>query len=163
MAAPKFVGSDEKNRPFQVEAKSARLVDAKSEKVSLEAPKASMTLDNGNYVAVTAARGEFNQKTRHVVLDGDVNMFHDANYVFRTEHAIIDSNARTAWGDKPISGKGPKGTIEAEGFRILDKGQTVVFTGKAKVVLFLDQQDMKEAVGETAPGAPGPGTKTESE
>jgi lipopolysaccharide export system protein LptC len=158
MAAPKFVGSDEKNRPFQVEAKSARLAHAKSDNVKLELPKASMTLESGNWVAVTAERGEFNQRTQLVTLDGDVNVFHDANYVFRTEHATIDSAARTAWGNKPISGTGPKGTIEAEGFRILDKGQTVLFTGKAKVVLFLDKQDMRDALGERKSDAPAAGT-----
>ncbi|MCW5771315.1 MAG: hypothetical protein KIT16_06740, partial [Rhodospirillaceae bacterium] len=51
MSSPKFVGTDDKNRPYQVEAKSARLASAKSDTVILERPKASITLENGGWVA----------------------------------------------------------------------------------------------------------------
>ncbi len=155
MSAPKFVGSDEKNRPYQVEAKSARLAHAKSDIVILEQPKASVTLESGNWVAVTSRDGEFNQKTRMISLVGDVYVFHDANYTFRTERATVDTEKKRAWGDKPVVATGPKGTIEAKGFRIEDKGATIIFTGKTKVVLHLDDQDMKDITGE------GKGAKTE--
>lgn len=161
MSAPKFVGTDEKNRPYQVEAKSARLASAKSETVLLERPKASMTLEGGNWVAVTSRDGELNQKTRIVTLNGEVHLFHDANYTFRTEQATIDTAKARAWGDKPVVANGPKGTIESSGFRIEDKGQTIYFTGKTKVLLRLDEQDMKDmgarkttTAGPAAPDAP---------
>ncbi|MGH7002735.1 MAG: LPS export ABC transporter periplasmic protein LptC [Alphaproteobacteria bacterium] len=159
MSSPKFVGSDDKNRPYQVEAKSARLASAKSDTVILEQPKASMTLDSGNWVAITSRGGEFNQKTRIVTLNGEVYLFHDANYTFRTERATIDTAKSRAWGDRPVSASGPKGTIEAAGFRIEDKGQTIIFTGKTKVLLRLDEQDMKDMGGlsKTRPGGPAPG------
>jgi lipopolysaccharide export system protein LptC len=155
MSNPKFVGSDEKSRPYQVEAKSARLAHAKSDTVILEQPKASMTLDSGNWVAVTSRDGEFNQKTRIISLVGDVYVFHDANYTFRTERATVDTEKKRAWGDRPVVATGPKGTIESKGFRIEDKGATIIFTGKTKVVLHLDDQDMKDITGE------GKGSKTE--
>lgn len=155
MSAPKFVGSDEKARPYQVEAKSARLAHAKSDTVILEQPKASLTLESGNWVAVTSRDGEFNQKTRIISLVGDVYVFHDANYTFRTEKATVDTEKKTAWGDRPVVATGPKGTIESKGFRIEDKGATIVFTGKTRVVLHLDDQDMKDITGE------GKGAKTE--
>jgi len=153
MSAPKFVGTDEKNRPYQVEAKSARLASAKSETVILEQPKASMTLEAGNWVAVTSRGGEINQKTRIVTLNGEVHLFHDANYTFRTEQATIDTAKGRAWGDKPVVANGPKGTIEASGFRIEDKGQTIYFTGKTKVLLRLDEQDMKDMGARNATSA----------
>ena len=53
MSQPKFVGTDDKNRPYQVEARSARLAHAKSDTVILVLPKASITLESGNWVAVT--------------------------------------------------------------------------------------------------------------
>jgi len=148
MSAPKFTGADEKQRPYQVEAKSARLAHAKSDTVILEQPKASLTLESGNWVAVTSRDGEFNQKTRIISLVGDVYVFHDANYTFRTERATVDTEKKRAWGDKPVVATGPKGTIESKGFRIEDKGATIVFTGKTRVVLHLDDQDMKDMTGE---------------
>jgi len=148
MSAPKFVGTDDKNRPYQVEAKSARLAHAKSDTVILEQPKANITLESGNWLAVTSRGGEFNQKTRIITLNGDVHVFHDANYTFRTEQATFDTATNRAWGDRPVVATGPKGTIESKGFRIEDKGQTIVFTGKTKVVLHLDNQDMRDITGE---------------
>jgi lipopolysaccharide export system protein LptC len=82
-------------------------------------------------------------------------VFHDANYTFRTERAIVDTEKKLAWGDKPVVATGPKGTIESKGFRIIDKGATIIFTGKTKVLLHLDDQDMKDITGE------GKGAKTE--
>jgi len=155
MSAPKFVGTDEKSRPYQVEAKSARLAHAKSDTVILEQPKASITLESGNWVAVTSRGGEFNQKSRIITLNGDVYVFHDANYTFRTEQATVDTGKNVAWGDRPVVATGPKGTIESKGFRIVDKGNTIIFTGKTRVVLHLDDQDMKDITGE------GKGAKTE--
>lgn len=148
MSAPKFVGTDDKNRPYQVEAKSARLANAKSDTVILDRPKASATLESGSWVAVTSRTGEFNQKTRVIVLNGDVEVFHDANYTFRTEQATFDTTKNRAWGDRPVVAQGPKGTIESQGFRIEDKGQTVIFTGKTRVLLKLDSQDMKDMTGQ---------------
>lgn len=148
MSAPKFVGTDDKNRPFQVEAKSARLANAKSDTVILEQPKASMTLEGGSWVAISSKGGEFNQKSRIIALSGEVHLFHDANYTFRTEQATVDTVKGTAWGDKPVVAQGPKGTIESKGFRIEDKGQTIIFTGHTKVLLRFDEQDMKDMAGE---------------
>ena len=61
--------------------------------------------------------------------------------------AAAASVKNRAWGDKPVIAHGPKGTIEASGFRVEDKGQTIIFTGKAKVLLRLDEQDMKDMGG----------------
>jgi len=151
MSAPKFVGSDEKARPYQVEAKSARLAHAKSDTVILEQPKASLTLETGNWVAVTSRDGEFNQKTKIISLIGDVYVFHDANYTFRTEKATVDTDRKLAWGDRPVVATGPKGTIESKGFRIEDKGATIIFTGKTRVLLHVDDQDMKDMTGDGKP------------
>ena len=38
-------------------------------------------------------------------------------------------------GDEPISGQGPFGNLQAEGFRISEHGKTMYFTGKAKLVI----------------------------
>jgi lipopolysaccharide export system protein LptC len=163
MSAPKFVGADEKNRPYQVEAKSARLAHAKSDTVILEQPKANITLESGSWVAVTSRDGEFNQKTRVITLIGDVQVFHDANYTFKTERATFDTAKNRAWGDHPVFATGPKGTIESTGFRIEDKGQTIIFVGKTKVLLHLDNQDVRELTGDNAAKRETPPAKTGQE
>ena len=41
--------------------------------------------------------------------------------------------AGTAEGDDPVTGQGPFGNVTAEGFRILDRGDTIVFKGRTKL------------------------------
>lgn len=142
MVNPKYYGVDKEGRPFKIEAKQAQQHGPKATKVSLTAPKGSMTLASGNWVAMSAKAGEYDQKTKVLILNGDVNIYHDAKYTFKTDQATIDVKTNEAWGDKPVVVNGPKADIEAEGFRVKDKGKTVVFTGKAKVLLRVDNQDI---------------------
>ncbi len=147
MMSPTYFSTDERNRPYQLNAKSARQVDRNSDAIKLVAPKARIRLEKGNWVSVSARSGKYSQKKQMLTLTGNVYLLHDANYAFRTEQATVDLKDKSAWGNKPVFAKGPKGTIESEGFRVLDKGQTVIFTGKAKVVLKLDKQDVKDLSG----------------
>lgn len=142
MLAPKLVGTDKDNRPFRISAKSARQASAKADSVTLIEPKANMTLEKGRWVALSAKRGVYSQKKKTLHLSGNVNLYHDANYTFKTEDAIVDMNGRNAWGNKPVSGSGPSATIHAQGFRTYDRGGRVVFTGKSRVVLYLGKNNL---------------------
>lgn len=144
MVAPNFVGTDDKNRPYRVTAELARMENRDSDIIKLQKPKADITLENGQWIAVTARDGVFHQKDKQIELIGDVNVYHDAGYTFKTEYAHIDVTNGTAEGNKPVAASGPKGTLTAEGFKITDKGKTVVFTGKSRVVFNVNDQDTKE-------------------
>jgi lipopolysaccharide export system protein LptC len=152
MLSPTYFSTDENNRPYQLNAKSARQLDRNSDDVNLVSPKARIRLKKGNWVSVSAHNGMYSQKKQLLTLSGNVYLLHDANYTFRTEKATVNLKEKSAWGDKPVFAKGPKATIRAQGFRVIDNGQTVIFTGKAKVVLNLDKQDMKDLSGERKDG-----------
>lgn len=131
----RYLGTDEKNRPYTVTAEMATQANPKSDLVTLSAPAADITLEDGTWVALTAKTGELHQKSRSLDLIGQVSIFHDDGYSFRTESVRIDLAAGTAIGDEEIIGYGPMGRIEASGIRVLDKGRRVVFTGKARLVI----------------------------
>lgn len=152
MVSPSYFATDDKNRPFRLNAKSAQQAKRNSDRVKLNAPRARIRLDKGDWVAVSARRGVYSQKKQRLTLIGNVYLVHDANFTFRTERATVDLKDKSAWGDKPVFAKSPKGTIESQGFRVLDKGKTVIFTGKAKVVLKLDNQDVKDISGDRKDG-----------
>jgi lipopolysaccharide export system protein LptC len=69
-------------------------------------------------------------------LKGAISLFHDSGYELKTTIAQINLAAGTAKGDVPISGHGPGGTVKGSGFRILERGKTMIFTGKSKMVLY---------------------------
>jgi len=64
-----------------------------------------------------------------------VNLFHDRGYELRTAAADIFIKQGIARGNKPVLGHGPLGTIRSTGFRILDSGRRVLFTGKSRLIL----------------------------
>jgi lipopolysaccharide export system protein LptC len=135
MINARYTGLDRHDRPFAITADVARQADAKDDLVSLEAPKADLALENGAWVAVTAETGLYHIQPKRIDLYGDVNLYHDKGMTFRTESAKVDLEAGTAEGHEPVQGHGPSGEVESEGFRILDKGAVVIFTGRARMLL----------------------------
>jgi lipopolysaccharide export system protein LptC len=142
MMKPRYVGTDENNQPFSVVAETATHAGS-ADRILLASPKADVTMKDGSWVAVNAKEGLYDRIAQTLGLRGDVQVFHDAGYDFRTEAADIDMAAGTARGDKAVEGQGPFGHISAQGFEILDKGGRIVFSGKAR--LELRPQAMKAA------------------
>jgi hypothetical protein len=68
-------------------------------------------------------------------LFGDVNLVHENGTRFVTNTAHVDVAADSAVGNDPVTGHGPSGDITAQGFRVLDRGNTIVFTGKSNLLL----------------------------
>jgi lipopolysaccharide export system protein LptC len=135
MINARFIGVDATKRPYAVTADSADQVTAKSDEVTLVAPKADILLGNGAWVALTAQTGIFNREKQILELTGGVNLFHDSGYEFQTESIVVDLAAGDAIGTEPVRGQGPFGQLRAEGFRIYNRGERVEFLGKSKLVI----------------------------
>jgi len=135
MVNPRYSGVDKEKRPFTLTADTARQNTENSDLVGLEVPKADIMTKEGTWVVVTSKTGIYQPDNHFLDMFGDVTMFHDKGYQFHTAQARVDLDAGTAEGDQPADGVGPAGTIKGEGFRILKKGETVLFTGKSKLVM----------------------------
>lgn len=135
MVSPRFVGLDAKQEPYTITAKTANQDKAGSDLILLDQPQADLTQKNGSWITVTAKNGRYQQKAQLLDLKGDINLFHDAGYEFHTEQARVDFANDNVTGEAPVTGQGPLGTIDAQGFMILDHGQTVIFTGQSKLHL----------------------------
>lgn len=139
MVNARYVGTDEKNRAYTLTANSARQVSTDSDLVALEGPKADVALGDGHWVALQANAGAFYRKAQSLVLFGDVNIFHDDGYTVRTGEIEMNLKKGTAVGSKPVVAHGPLGLLRAKGFKILEKGETVLFTGKSNLTIYLDE------------------------
>lgn len=135
----RFTGVDRDDRPFSVTASSAIQAPGAKERIDLSEPKADLTLRGDSWVAITSPEGVFWRDSEILDLVGGVELYHDEGYEFRTELARIDFRGGTASGDEAVHGQGQFGTISAEGFRVLDSGERIVFAGKARLVLYPDR------------------------
>ncbi len=140
---PRFTGVDEGERPFMLTADLARQETAKADLVTLSAPKADITLEGGAWLAMTAKAGAYYQKAKILHLSGEVSLFHDDGYTVQTDEARIDFNTGSAEGNRPVIGEGPLGTLRAEGFRVYDEGDRLMFTGRSRLVIYIDDEGLK--------------------
>ena len=136
MINARYVGTDKNDRAFSVTADLARKIESNVTSFELEMPKADISLDNGTWLVLTAETGLYDSTNSTLDLAGAVNLYHDSGYEFRTQKAAIDLKKRVAAGNETVNGQGPFGNLKAEGFRLIDRGKTIYFTGRARVVFF---------------------------
>ena len=130
---PRYFAVDEKGQPFSMVAKRAKEKDPVAGLVDLDEPEAEMTETGGAWVTLRANKGEYNRQTKILHLIGDVRILRDDGAEYRTEDAYTDIAAGTAWGDSYLVGQGPQGEVAGQGFRMSDRGKTMVFTNRAAV------------------------------
>jgi lipopolysaccharide export system protein LptC len=135
MINPRYSGADRLGRPFVVTAAVGRQVPDRQDLVSLETPQANLKTHRGADIVVTAATGIYQSQVQLLDLFGQVTLVHQDGTRFVTDSARVDVANNTAEGSDPIAGEGPSGNVKADGFRILDKGDTIIFTGKSDMLL----------------------------
>ena len=135
MMNPRYAGIDRLNRPYVLTAAAGRQVPERSDLMSLDRPRGQIIVHGGAKVVLTAATGVYQSQPRLLDLFGDVTLTHENGTRFVTQAAHLDLASETAVGQDPVAGQGPSGDITAQGFRILDKGDTIVFTGRSHLLL----------------------------
>ena len=131
---PRYQGLDEQNRPYTVTADIAAQTDA-PDIVDLERPRADIVMTDGSWVLLESREGRFDKARNRLDLSGEVTLWQDGGNMLVTEAAQIALTEGAASGDRPVAAQGPFGTLVSEGFRLTERGQVVVFTGRARAVL----------------------------
>lgn len=135
MVNPRYAGTDRTGRPFVVTAASGRQVPDRQDLMSLRAPRADVKTQSGAEIVVTAVTGVYQSQSQLLDLFGEVTLVHQNGTRFVTDTARVDAAGNTAKGSAPVEGHGPSGDIKAQGFEILDKGDTILFTGRSDLLL----------------------------
>jgi lipopolysaccharide export system protein LptC len=135
MINPRYAGIDRLNRPYVLTAAAGRQMPERSDLMSLDHPRGQLILHGGAKVVLTAATGVYQSQSRLLDLFGEVTLTHENGTRFVTQAAHLDLATETAGGQDPVAGQGPSGDIAAQGFRILNKGDIIVFTGRSHLLL----------------------------
>jgi lipopolysaccharide export system protein LptC len=120
-------------RPYTITADQALQVGP--ERVNLVEPKGDMTSENGSWTYVESRKGVYIQHAALLDLSDHVVIFRDSGITLRTQSASMDLKAGAAAGDEPTHAEGPFGTLDAQGFALVDKGAVIQFQGKSRLVL----------------------------
>lgn len=132
MINPRYFSADEQNQPYSLTAARADQSEEQPGLVALDKPEAEMTETGGTWVTLRSDRGWYDRTTGILRMVGGVRVMRDDGSEFTTDEAYSDVRAGTAWGDHHVVGQGPQGEIDAVGFRMSDRGKTMVFLNESK-------------------------------
>ena len=133
MRLPRYRGFDEQNQPYMVSAESA--VQIGPDRYNLLSPRGDVTTRGGVWLQVQSRRGVYAQHDNQLDLSQDVTLYKQDGTILTTASATIDMKQGAATSSVYTHAEGPFGTLDAEGFTLVDKGAIVQFHGPAKLVL----------------------------
>jgi lipopolysaccharide export system protein LptC len=153
MVNPRYSGLDRHNRPFVVTAAIGRQSPDRDDLMSLEDPVAHLHPHTGSTIRLTAASAIYQSQAQLLDMFDNVNLWRDDGTRFVTSSAHVNLADDTASGHDFVVGHGPAGDLSAQGFRVLDKGDTIVFTGKSDLLLKGSRPPASAAKPEGLPAA----------
>jgi lipopolysaccharide export system protein LptC len=136
MTNARYFGTDDEGQPYSVVASGVRQRADDQDTIELIAPAAEISRNDGKFLSAKADAGLYNRGEQKLDLSGNVDVGEENGYRFRTGKALVNLEEGSASGSQPVTGEGPLGTMEAQGgFRLIDRGKTVHFNGKSRLVL----------------------------
>jgi lipopolysaccharide export system protein LptC len=129
----RYHGLDTRNRPYTVTADEAEQIGP--ERVNLVSPKGDVVSENGSWTYVEAQHGVYQQHAGLLDLSGNVVLYRDNGVTLYTQSAAMDMKQGAGAGNQPTHAEGPFGTLDAQGFALVDKGAVIQFDGKSRLLL----------------------------
>jgi len=133
MVEPRYRSVDERSRPYTITAEKAR--QANQDRIDLTAPKADITMEDGQWLMLQSRKGVYIQSASQLDLSDNVILYRDDGTTMTTATVSVDLKAGAALTEDKVHVEGPFGTIDAEGFAVTDKGAAVHFHGPARALL----------------------------
>jgi lipopolysaccharide export system protein LptC len=125
---PRFVGRDDKGRPFVLTAASATRDPHDYQKVGLDKPALVLDESGPDPLRITGGSGVYHEDDRKLELSGGVRLS-GQTAAFETAASLFDTKTGELVGSGPIHGAGSLGEITAKSYGVYGKGDRMVFKG----------------------------------
>ena len=135
MVNARYDGVDSQDQPFSVTAEVVTQIDRSADVIELQRPTADLTLSDGAWIALTADSGTYRRTADLLDLAGSVSLYHDRGFELHAASMRVDLNAGAATSDEPVRGHGPMGELNAEGLRVTERGDRILFTGRTRLLV----------------------------
>ena len=134
LSKPLFMGIDKKRKPFKISALKATRFNDNQEEFNLENPKGEIETDSEKFF-MKGNIGVYNSKSQILKVQGNVNLTNMSSIEFLTSEAFFDFKKEILFSNQSVTGKKDGSTIVAEGFKIFNKKNKIIFSGKSKLIL----------------------------
>jgi lipopolysaccharide export system protein LptC len=133
MIKPRFQGVDRNNQPYIIAADAA--VQQSEHMIWLDKVAADLTTEDKAWMALFADEGVYDTQQGVLLLQGDVQLYHDGGYEMRTERVRLNTRTLAAFGDSPVQIKSATGDLRADNFSIVQRGERLLFNHHVKMLL----------------------------
>ena len=138
LSKPLFMGLDKKKKPFKVSALKATRYNNNQDEFNLEKPMGEIETNSEKFF-MNGDFGVYNKKSQLLTVEGDVNLTDKISLEFKTSKAF-DFKKEILFSNTDVIGRKRHSLIKAEGFKILNKKNKIIFTGKSKLILRNDKR-----------------------
>lgn len=125
--------TDKSNRVSSFVAQNIDETEAGSQLVKINKPVGKMPTSDTAWLDVVAPTGFYNQKTKLLSLNENVEITYSDGMKAHTEIMYYDAEAGKAYGNKPIAAKGIWGTLDAQGFEYYTDKEQIIFVSKTDI------------------------------
>ena len=139
MINARYRGIDKERRRFSIRAASTSQNRQLDTIYELEKPEADIIMTDGTWLALSSSYGFYDRESQQLDLLDQVNLYYNAGHEFQTNTAHLSLEDNSAYGSSPIKGQSPIGKLSAQGFKILEQGNIILFTGKSYLTLYANQ------------------------
>lgn len=129
MVNPHFYGRDSRGRAFELTAAQAARSDRDMQEVLLDHVVVTLDVSGPHTSRVSADRGVYREDTRILRLNGNVHVDDGRASSLSTQQAIVDTRAGTVTGTQRVASRSTAGSISAQDYTVLEKGDRVIFRG----------------------------------
>ena len=131
---PTFVGIDKKNQPFKIMANKATRLKNEPNIFNLEKPTGEINTGKEKFF-LSGNKGIFYKDAEQLEVKGNVTFDNGDEMTFTTSEMYFDFKKEILFGNKKVNGKKNNSVIVSEGFKIINNGEQIFFTGKTKLKL----------------------------
>lgn len=130
-----FQGRTESGKPFLVTSAVAVRDSADPNKVTMDKPALVVDVGGPEWTKITSNSGVYHEDTHMLDLRDHVTLDDYKGNHLLTEHALADTRKNNVDGDKPISGHGPLGSVDASSYSLKNGGEVLSFAGRVRTVI----------------------------
>ncbi|MDG1286505.1 MAG: LPS export ABC transporter periplasmic protein LptC [Rickettsiales bacterium] len=134
MKNPRYESVDGDNQPFTIRASEA--IQKDESEVLLKQVKADVALNNGLWLALSAASGVLEITAQKMFLNEKVHLIASNGYELQSDKVYVDMKRNLVRSHTGVSGQGLMGNVTADEFLIEGNSQRVLFEKNVKLKIF---------------------------
>ena len=136
----RYAGLDAGKLPFSITADEIIQDKSTPDELQMVAPKADITLNNGQWIFMSADNSVIETNGSRMVIEDNVNITFSNGYELTTDQARMNMRLGIILGDAPVAMQGVNFNFTSAGFRIHNSGQNIALLGPANLLLREDSQ-----------------------